>query len=218
MALFKKKKPILEEPPGFPELKRDIPQIEEPKIESKVFKEIDMPDLPEIEEQEEPEEIEEMESEELEDEEQKELTEIPGLKERESEKSKKSTIPELKKELPKKISVDIKDAHENPAKIYKRNKDIKQIQNIEREHRQKTRNNHEEDDKSIFVKIEDFNNVTFSLNEIKNKLKLIEGDISELKSLKSREDSEIMAWEQEIISIKEKLLNINKILSNKNNQ
>lgn len=220
MALFKKKKHILEEPPGFPELKKEVKIIEEPEMESKTFKEIDMPELPEIEEQEEyqePEEDEE-ESEELEDEEQKELTEIPGLdvEEPKLEKKKKSAIPELKKELPKKISVDLKDAHENPAKIYKRHKEDKQNSFIEKEHKQKTQNN-EEGEKSIFVKIEDFNNVTFSLSEIRNKLKLIESDISELKSLKSKEDSEIMSWEQEIISIKEKLLNITKILSNKGN-
>lgn len=184
MGLFKKKKVIVEEPPGFPELKKKIPAIEE------------------IEEREEHEE----------------LPEIPGLEEKEEKPKHKSFIPELKKELPEKIAVDIGHVNENPAQIYKKHKalreEISHKHAVEQKQMPKEARDKDED-KSIFVKIEDFNSVTFSLNEIKNKLKLIEGDISQLKALKAREDSEIVSWEQEVMSIKEKLVTIDKILSSK---
>jgi len=69
---------------------------------------------------------------------------------------------------------------------------------------------HEE--KSVFVKIENYKDALKDIEEIRHKISNVESVLRELEVLKSREDRELERWNTDIKSIKDKLLEIDKKL------
>lgn len=144
----------------------------------------------------------------------KKLPEIPGtedkdIKENENEEEQNKgygIITPMKKELPKRMTMDLREAEEHPEKILsKRMKPEQNKEDLE----------FDNSDRSVFIKIEDFNSITFAIQEIKNKVTMIDRNIAEIKSIKSRQDSEILAWERELIEIKDRLASVDGILKRK---
>lgn len=152
----------------------------------------------------------------------KKLPEIPGVEiknvgeneneENEEDQSKPGQnkdygiITPMKKELPKRMTMDLREAEEHPEKILsKQMKPEKNKEDLE----------FDNSDRSVFIKIEDFNSITFAIQEIKNKVTMIDRNITEIRSIKSRQDSEILAWERELIEIKDRLASVDGILKRK---
>ncbi len=123
--------------------------------------------------------------------------------------------------------LDIKDVEKNPSQIKKtehkirNNKDEEEEEENEgentkeKERKMKKNVNIDDSDKSIFVRIEDFNSVNIAINEIKNKISLIKKNMDEIGKIKEREDEEMKNWEKELILIKEKLAYVDEILKAK---
>lgn len=146
----------------------------------------------------------------------RELPEIPGSSEKDEEKE---IIPELKKKLPEKITVDVKEIHENPSKMNTRNKNksskYPDEENLGENRGENFKESSLKQEKAVFIKIEDFNSVALAISEVKNKVKTIEQNINDIKTIKAKEDAEILAWERDLIEIREKLSSIDLILKHK---
>ncbi|MBS3073446.1 hypothetical protein J4465_01470 [Candidatus Pacearchaeota archaeon] len=220
MGFFSKKKKLPEPgAPGFAELEvsdedilNSIPvsNIEEGNVKlpdqlpELPMKKKNVPDLPEDAETEEEINL-------------KKLPEIPGIhvkeigenKNKEEQDKGYGIITPMKKELPKRITMDLKEAEEHPEKIL--SKRTKPEQRKEDNEFSDSNNS----DRSVFIKIEDFNSITFAIQEIKNKVMIIDRDITEIKIIKSKQDSEILAWERELVEIKDRLSSIDGILKRK---
>lgn len=150
-----------------------------------------------------------------------ELPEIPGIeeirKQKEIEKEKK-IIPDVEKKI---SIIDVKDTKKNNLKA-KKLKSEEENENIELNISSGLKNESkmkksiiDDSDKSIFVKIEDFNSVNLAINEIKNKILLIKKNIDQINQIKEKEDEEIKNWERELVLIKEKLAYVDEILKTK---
>lgn len=68
------------------------------------------------------------------------------------------------------------------------------------------------EEKPLFVKIDRYKEALSSINDIKNKLKEIESILSKLEEIKSEEDKELATWRDNIDTIKEKLISVDKRL------
>ena len=62
--------------------------------------------------------------------------------------------------------------------------------------------------KSIFVKLNKFENAQKSLNSVKEKIHEIEILLSNIKDIKKKEDSELKGWDQEFFSLKNRIRGI----------
>lgn len=69
-----------------------------------------------------------------------------------------------------------------------------------------------EEESPIFVKIEKYREVTTTLNELKNKLRNATDILAELNKIKEDEEKELTSWHEDLESIKEKLMSIDKAL------
>jgi len=67
----------------------------------------------------------------------------------------------------------------------------------------------------IFVKLEKFKEAVEKFEQIKDKVMEIEETLKKLKNVKEKEDAELKSWEIEVISIKEKVENIDNSLFKK---
>jgi len=68
------------------------------------------------------------------------------------------------------------------------------------------------EEKPLFVKIDRYKEALSSINDIKNKLKEIEAILSKLEEIKNQEDKELTTWHDNIDTIKEKLISVDKRL------
>lgn len=68
------------------------------------------------------------------------------------------------------------------------------------------------EEKPLFVKVEKYREVMVTLNELKNKLKDAGDLLVELNKIKEQEERELSAWQDDLNSIKDKLINIDKTL------
>jgi len=69
-----------------------------------------------------------------------------------------------------------------------------------------------EEEKPLFVKIEKYREVMATLNELKGKLKNATDILAELDKIKEDEEKELSSWHEDLESIKEKLMSIDKAL------
>jgi len=67
----------------------------------------------------------------------------------------------------------------------------------------------------IFVKLEKFKDAVEKFEQIKNKVNEIEETLRKIKGIKEKEDMELRSWEEEVMSIKEKVENIDNSLFKK---
>lgn len=67
-------------------------------------------------------------------------------------------------------------------------------------------------DKPLFIKIEKYENAMRDMEEIQNRIKDATQILNNLRQIKSEEDSEIKKWEDDLLSIKNKLIKIDKNL------
>lgn len=213
MGLFSRKKKLPEqEAPGFAELEvSDEDLINSPPVLNSEDENVKLPEqLPEIPRKKKnlPDLPEDADNEE--DIRSKKLPEIPGMLggkgDNKKDEEKYDILPTMNKELPKKMTMDVREAEEHPERILSK-----------RMKPEKTKDDFafDQSDRSVFIKIEDFNSITFAIQEIKNKVSMIDRDIVEIKSIKSRQDSELLAWEREMVEIKEMLSSIDAILKRK---
>jgi hypothetical protein len=68
------------------------------------------------------------------------------------------------------------------------------------------------EEKPLFVKIDRYKEALSSINDIKNKLKEIEVILNKLEEIKNEEDKELSTWHDNIDTIKEKLISVDKKL------
>lgn len=65
----------------------------------------------------------------------------------------------------------------------------------------------------IFVKIEDFNEVSKILDEVKKKTDIIKSKLNDLKQLKEKEDESLKDWEDRISILTSKISEVEESLS-----
>lgn len=70
-----------------------------------------------------------------------------------------------------------------------------------------------QEDKPLFIKVEKYKEVMETLSGLKNKLNEAGDILRELSRIKSEEDQELSAWQQDLENVKEKLLAVEKGLS-----
>jgi hypothetical protein len=63
-------------------------------------------------------------------------------------------------------------------------------------------------DQPVFIKLDKFQDAVHKFEEVKSKVKDIENSLIKIKDIKSKEEIELKAWEQEVQMIKEKVSNI----------
>jgi len=65
----------------------------------------------------------------------------------------------------------------------------------------------------LFIKIDDFDQVSRAVDDIKERTEKIKAKLSELKEAKKQEDNTIKAWEQRIETLTDKVLKVEMSLS-----
>jgi len=126
-----------------------------------------------------------------------------GIFSKKKEAEVKAELPPLKfPELPP------EEAETSPAEA----QEIKKAVLPEKEAAQPAPAEKVSEEKPLFVKIEKYREVMATLNELKNKLKDAGDLLVELNNIKDREEEEIKSWHNDLESIKEKLLMIDKTL------
>ncbi|MEK6836002.1 MAG: hypothetical protein AABX55_03205 [Nanoarchaeota archaeon] len=67
-------------------------------------------------------------------------------------------------------------------------------------------------EKSLFIKIDKYEQAMSSLVSIKNKIEEVQKIINNLKQIKQDEDNELEQWQENLNTIKDKLMSIDKTL------
>lgn len=68
------------------------------------------------------------------------------------------------------------------------------------------------EEKPLFVKVETYREVMATLNELKERLKSAGDILTELNKIKNKEEKELQGWHTDLENLKEKLINIDKLL------
>lgn len=71
---------------------------------------------------------------------------------------------------------------------------------------------HEDAERPLFVRIEKYRDVMETLNELKERLKDAGDVLKELQRIKEDEETELASWQNDLESIKEKLMTIDRSL------
>lgn len=68
--------------------------------------------------------------------------------------------------------------------------------------------------KEIFVKLEEHGQVKKALDDIRNKIEKAKANLENIKEIKQQEDAKLSEWEQNTQSMKNKIDEVHKHLSN----
>lgn len=125
---------------------------------------------------------------------------------------KKAMLPELPgmPELPSLPPLP-QSAMKEEFKPLIQNKDF-EIRKIDLDHISKMTS---KSDQPVFIKLDKFQDAVHKFEEVKSKVKEIEDSLIKVKDIKSKEEIELKAWEQEVQMIKEKVSNIESSLFSK---
>lgn len=179
MPLFKKKKrgEIPEPPPMQP-----YPEAEEIKeaiqFDTKLEETAGLPELPEM----------------------PELPELPETEESATEEAEETEAEKMTKEVPKKLTIEMKKPSKAIATVTATAAEEKPIIR---------------ETKPLFIKIDKFREILASIEIIERKISEIESVINKLKEIKSKEEQVVADWHSELQELKAKLEIINKNLSEK---
>lgn len=129
------------------------------------------------------------------------------------EKAAKSELPPLKfPDLPQEEFPEFKQQEISPAEATAIKEAVKPAPQAPARMEMMTEMEHTGEEKPLFVKVEKYKEVLETINELKERLKDAGDILTELNRIKDEEEHELQSWQEDLESIKAKLMTIDQTL------